>query len=97
MTFANVFDYQEINSEKTTTSTAGVSYSKKKIKDIKIYNAIIKLADEEFTRVANLEKKQIRGFHKHLIADDKIAKLIKKLKLLHLITHGKNSKISFLH
>lgn len=48
-TFASVFDYKEVNFEKTTTFTASVSCSKEKIEDIKINNAMIKLADEKLS------------------------------------------------
>ena len=96
-TFASVSDYEKVDSEKTTTSTAGVSCSEEGMENMKIYDAMTKLADEEVTRVAHLDKGQIRGFRKHVIAGDEIAKSIGELKLLHPVTHGKNSKISYVH
>ena len=56
-----------------------------------------KLADEEVTRIAHLNKRQIREFYEHVIAGNQIAKAIRELKLLHPITYDKNSKISYVH
>lgn len=67
------------------------------MENIRIYNAVTKLADKKVTWIAYLDKRQIRRFCKHLITGDEIAKSIEKLKLLHLVTHSKNSKISYIH
>ena len=97
LTFSNVSDYEKVDSEKTTTFTAGVSYSKERIEDMKIYNTMIKLADEKVIWVAHLDKEQIREFNKYLIAGNEMVKSIRELKMLHPITYGKNSKICNVH
>ena len=45
--FTSISDDKKIDSEKTITSTANISYNKDGMEDLKIYNAMTKLENEE--------------------------------------------------
>lgn len=49
LTFASISNYEKVDSEKITIFTTGISCSKEKIENIKIYNIMTKLADKKNT------------------------------------------------
>lgn len=70
--FLSISDYKKVDIEKTITFITGVSYSKKKLEKIQIYNIMTKLADKIVTQIALFNKKQIRIFCEYLITSNNI-------------------------
>lgn len=60
--FARISNYKKVDFEKLTTFIVNISYNKKKIKNIKICNAITKFANEKITQIAYLEKNKSEDF-----------------------------------
>lgn len=58
--------------ESNTTSIASISYIKKRIMNIKIYDMIIKLVDEKVIWIAYLDKGTIRRFCQYLFISNRM-------------------------